>query len=283
MFYKTILVHVDESRDLEKRVQVAARLAVHENAHLIGVAATGIPHLLPHTAAAGHDGSNSAANSDAGLEALRRRAQAALEKFDTLARAIGATSCEQRLIDDDAAVAVSRQALYADLVVLGQSDADDLSVTRTVDFPEYVVVNSECPVLIVPRAGGAVSRCERALVAWNGSGAASRAVRNAMPFLKQATSVQVAVIDTSAGSGRQGTDSAAEFMAFLARHGINAEVVRRTAEDDAGHGLLSLAAELGADMLVMGCVAHPHTRSMKLGGATRVVLESATIPVLMSH
>jgi nucleotide-binding universal stress UspA family protein len=281
MFYRTLLVHVDESRHLEKRVEVAAKLAVRDNAHLIGVAATGISHLLQHTAAASHDSGDSAANGDAGMGALRST-KAALQKFETLARAIGATSCEQRLIDDDAAVAVSRQSLYADLIVLGQSDADDLSVAGTVDFPEYVVLNSECPVLIVPRAGGAVTRYERALVAWNGSGAASRAVRDAMPFLEQATRVQIAVIDTSAASDRQGAESAGEFTVFLARHGINAEVVRRT-EDDAGHEILSLAAELGADLLVMGCVAHPRTRSMKLGGATRVVLECATIPVLMSH
>jgi nucleotide-binding universal stress UspA family protein len=283
MFYRTLLVHVDESRHLEKRVEVAAKLAVRENAHLIGVAATGSSHLVQHTAAASHDSGDSAANSDAVMGALRRSAEAALKKFETLARAIGATSCEQRLIDDDAAVAVSRQSLYADLIVLGQSDAADLSVAGTVDFPEYVVLNSECPVLIVPRAaGGDVTRYERALVAWNGSGAASRAVRDAMPFLEQATRVQIAVIDTSAASDRQGSESAGELTVFLARHGIHAEVVRRT-EDDAGHEILSLAAELGADLLVMGCVAHPHTRSMKLGGATRVVLECATIPVLMSH
>jgi nucleotide-binding universal stress UspA family protein len=211
-----------------------------------------------------------------------KRGQAALGQFEALARAAGVTSCAQRLIDDDAAVAVSRQGLHADLIVLGQGDADNASLTGSVDFTEYVALNSPCPVLIVPRAGGVSALCERPLIAWDGRSAAARALRNAIPLLQQATCVRVAVIDTSTAANRQQGEAGAELIAFLARHGINAEVVRRTAQDDAGHGLLSLAAELGCDMLVMGCVGHPRMRSMTLGGATRVVLESATIPVFMS-
>jgi nucleotide-binding universal stress UspA family protein len=282
MFYKTILVHVDESRHLKRRVEIAAQLAVRADAHLIGVAATGIPRLLHQTTVPGEDGGETAAARSADPATPQQRAQAALGQFETLARAAGATSCAQRLIDDDAAVAVTRQGLYADLIVLGQGDADDASLTGSVDFPEYVALNSPCPVLIVPRAGRISALCERPLIAWDGRRAAARALRNAIPLLQQATCVRVAVIDTPTAANRQHGEADAELIAFLARHRINAEVVRRTAQDDAGHGILSLAAELGCDMLVMGCVGHPRTRSMTLGGATRVVLESATIPVLMS-
>jgi nucleotide-binding universal stress UspA family protein len=47
--------------------------------------------------------------------------------------------------------------------------------------------------------------------------------------------------------------------------------------------MLSKAADVGADLLVMGCYAHSRVRELVLGGATRVVLESMTVPVLMSH
>lgn len=283
MFYETILVHVDESKHLDKRVEVAAKIAAHENAHLIGVAATGISQALHRPVVSGPDGENMAPYKDEYTGTLRRRATAALDKFEMLARGVGATSCEKRLIDDDTAAAVSGQGIYADLIVLGQSEADDPSLTEKVDFPEYVILNSECPVLILPCAGRVFSIGDRVLIAWNGSMAASRAVRNAMPFLKQAKSVQVAIIDSSPFADPQGDESGAEFAAFLARHNIKAEVIRRTVEDDAGHALLSLAADLTSDLLIMGCVAHPRSRGMMLGGATRVVLESATVPVLMSH
>ena len=283
MSYKTILVHVDESKHLAKRVKVAAKIALHEKAHLIGIAVTGIPRSLRRPAVAGRDGSDMERYKAEYLETLRQRANDALENFDTLVREIGVTSYEKRLMDDEAAAAISRQSLSVDLIVLGQSNKDDLSLTAMVDFPEYVVLNSECPVLIVPYAGRMFCVGERVLIAWNGSKAASRAVRNAMPFLQQAKKVQLAIIDAASRPDPQYQESGAEIAACLAGHKIELEIVHRTVSGDAGHALLALAAEQGSDLLVMGCVAHPRWRGVLLGGATRVVLEAATVPILMSH
>lgn len=272
MFYKTIAVHVDASPQLKQRVALAARLALRAGAHLIGVAATGIAHAGP------------AAAADAAERAVpRQRLQAALAQFEADARAIGVVSCEQRLIDDDAAVALSKQGLYADLMVLGPGDAGDAD-GGSVDFREYVVLNSACPVLIVPPAAPPLAGPgARVLVAWNGSRAAARAVRDALPFLQWANSVRIAVLAAPAAGTGPDEPSGAALLALLARHGIQAEVVRRSVQDDAGHSLLALAAELDCDMLVMGCVAHMHTRRMTLGGTTGTVLESAAVAVLMSH
>jgi nucleotide-binding universal stress UspA family protein len=46
---------------------------------------------------------------------------------------------------------------------------------------------------------------------------------------------------------------------------------------------LSRAADLGADLIVMGAYGHSRVREMLFGGATRSVLRSMTVPVLMSH
>jgi nucleotide-binding universal stress UspA family protein len=46
---------------------------------------------------------------------------------------------------------------------------------------------------------------------------------------------------------------------------------------------LSRLADLGADLLVMGAYGHSRVRELLLGGATRAVLRSMTVPVLMSH
>lgn len=283
MCYKTILVHVDGSKHLDRRIEVAAKIALHENARLIGVAVTGIAQSLQRPALPGADG-GSMGHYEAGyMRTLQQRAYAALERFEALVRGTGVASYEKRLIDDEAADAVSREGLYADLIVLGQSGMDDPSLASRVDFPEYVVLNSECPVLIVPYAGRLAGIPDRVLIAWNGSMAASRAVRNAMPFLQQANSVQVAIINLASRPEPDGEESGAGIAAFLDRHHIKVDLVRRTAKDDAGHALLSLAADLASDLIVMGCVAHPRARTVLLGGATRVVLEATTVPVLMSH
>jgi len=284
MSYKIILVHVDNSEHLDKRVEVAAKIALRENAHLIGVAVTGISRFLHRPAPSGQDGGTMAPYKADYLETLRQRSNAALEKFETLVRGIGVTSYEKRLIDDEAAAAVSTLGLNVDLIVLGQGgSADDPSLTAKVDFPEYIVLNSECPVLIVPYAGGASSNCEQVLIAWNASLAASRAVKNAMPLLHLAQQVRLVIISPATSPDPQCEESGAEIIAYLARHNIEVDLVHRTVVEDAGHTLLALAAELASDLIVMGCVAHQRWRALLPGGTTRVVLEEATIPVLMSH
>jgi nucleotide-binding universal stress UspA family protein len=47
--------------------------------------------------------------------------------------------------------------------------------------------------------------------------------------------------------------------------------------------LLSRAADLGVDLIAMGAYGHSRMREMLLSGATRSVLRSMTVPVLMSH
>jgi nucleotide-binding universal stress UspA family protein len=282
MSCKTILVHVDESKSLDRRIMAATRIALREQAHLIGIAVTGLSPLQPRPIVPAPDGSSVQPRSDEYVDMLRQRARSALERFLTLAHAGGVTSCDACLLEDEAVDALTRQSRYADLIVLGQSDADDPALTAKVDFPECVILNAACPVLIVPDAGQAGRIGERVLVAWNRSNAASRALRNAMPLLSKAREVRVALINPPARDDPRDEDAGAAIVAFLARHGIEAQAVQHSTEGDAGHALLALATEMDADLLVMGCVAHPRARGVLLGGATRVVLEAAVIPVLMS-
>jgi nucleotide-binding universal stress UspA family protein len=80
-----------------------------------------------------------------------------------------------------------------------------------------------------------------------------------------------------------GEQPGADLALYLARHGVKVDVLQETTEQDSGNALLSLAADVNADLLVMGCYVHSRFREVLLGGATRTVLESMTLPVLMSH
>lgn len=299
MSFKTILVHVDESKHAEDCIRIASEIALAENAHLIGAAMTGVSRYLYRD--------QTITDNDPGLIThmafLRERADNALQKFEPLVRKIGVTSFEQRVIDDEAAGGICLQARYSDLVVVGQIDPDELSPTILSDFPEYVLLNAGRPVLVIPYAGHFENIGKRILIAWDGSREATRAVTDAIPLLKRAEIVYVVIFNSNAKEGVHGAQPGADIALYLARHGIKVEIslqatgtsLRKQKVDsqtgeaqqfagmDIGNSLLSLASDMTVDMIVMGGYGHSRFRETMLGGVTRTMMLSMTVPVLMSH
>lgn len=279
MSYKTILVHVDDAKNATARIELAAQLAIGEDAHLIGTALTGVSRFLYESVAVSPD--------DPGmvpyLDILRKRAGDALTKFDQIANRSGIGSFEKRLTDDDAAGGISMQARYCDLVVLGQFDKEGTSVNNYAEVLEYVVMNGGTPTLIVPYAGSFDNIGERVLIGWNASMESIRAVRGALPLLRRAKIVEVAIFNPASQPGAHGAEPGADIALYLSRHGVKVDVMQEKTDAEAGEALLSLAANLNSSLLVLGCYGTSRFREILLGGATRTVLESMTIPVLMSH
>lgn len=279
MSYKTILVHVDQSRHVERRIRAAAAIANAENAHLIGIALTGVSRFVYKAGTANLQD----ASLKAHMDFLHVRANAALAQFEQTARQMGVQSFEQRLVDDDAGTGVSLAARYADLVVIGQTDPQEPSPSVMAGFPEYVMMNCGRPVLMVPYAGEARLAPQRILVAWDASMEATRAVTCATPLLKRASNVDLAVFNPQEQGDAHGAQPGADIALYLTRHGVNVNVTQQDTEIDVGNALLSLAAERGSDLIVMGGYGHSRLREIMLGGTTRTVLESMTVPVLMAH
>jgi nucleotide-binding universal stress UspA family protein len=166
---------------------------------------------------------------------------------------------------DEPLDAMCAHAKYADLVVIGQSDPSDDSGTQ-LDFPQRLILSAGRPVLIFPKIGSFSTVGKNIIVAWNASREATRAVTDAIPLLKRAEN--------------PGT----EIANYLAQHEVNVDVLRNPGgRIDIGNELLSRAADISADLIVMGGYGHSRLREWVLGGATRTILESMTIPVLMSH
>nr|WP_315397052.1 universal stress protein [uncultured Duganella sp.] len=281
MTYKTILVHVDRSSRTGARVALAARLAAGQQAHLIGAAVSGyVPELYVASPMM-----MAAPLPDEAIAQCRAGANEALDRFEKVAREAGADSIERRLGDDTAQYSVVLQARYADLVVVGQNDADDLETGATRDLPEYAALQGGRPVLVVPYAGTFERIDRHALVAWDGSRAATRAVTDALPLLRRTGRVTLALFNPDRQYGAHGELPGADIALFLARHGVKVEVLRQDTPPglDVGNALLSLAADLDADLLVMGAYGHMRWREVLMGGVTRTVLRSMTLPVLMSH
>ena len=124
---------------------------------------------------------------------------------------------------------------------------------------------------------------EHVVVAWDASREAGRALIDALPLLRRARQVTVMVIDAEKNR-RHGAEPGADIGLFLARHGVKVQVLRESASPmDIGNFLLSRLADLDADLLVMGAYGHTRLREIVTGGVTRTLLESMTLPVLMSH
>ena len=171
---------------------------------------------------------------------------------------------------------------YADLLVLGQRDPNDASQADVPhDFIESVVIESGKPALVVPHIGISGPLGQVALVAWKETRESARAVAAAMPMLQRANRVEVATWGDPISTQRNGPT---DIETFLRRHGVKANVRHEGKESpQLGEYLLSLAADVGADLLVMGCYGHSRARELILGGTTRTVLKSMTVPVLMAH
>ena len=274
MTYKTILVHVDASERCRARVDIAMRLARDFDAHLVGLYARDQAALPPYVSA-------ETTIRDRLEIAAREDAAAATSAFHRAVAAAGATKAELRTATGDSSEAVLLHARYADLVVLGQRDADEDSAPAA-GFVERVTLAGGRPALVVPRVGSFDVIGKRVLVAWNAGRESARAVTDAVPLLRRADSVQVITINPAAPA--HGDVPGADIALYLARHGVRVEVrIERAVDIDVGNMLLSRAADLGSDLIVMGAYGHSRMRELMMGGASRTLLDTMTVPVLMSH
>lgn len=284
MTYKTVLVHVDDSSLAETRIRVAADIAAHQGAHLVGAATTGMDERMTEKV-----GKLSYSSPDvvrhymALTNTMRERSEEALERFGKFARNADLRSYETLLINGDAEAGFSQRARYADLAVISQYEPENGSNTTAPGFPENVILASGCPALIVPYAGDFNTVGTRPLIAWDAGAASIRAVRDALPFLRKSAIADVVVFNADRSGSNHGNQAGDDIALFLARHDVKVVVHRKSTPVDVGNALLSTAADLGSDMIVMGCYGHSRFRETLLGGVTRTVLETMTVPVLMSR
>jgi nucleotide-binding universal stress UspA family protein len=276
MGFKTILVYVDTGRSAPARLKLSAELAARSAAHV-----TGLYVRRPFQAPA---------FSDAGpaMDSLYRTYENAAKADEALATAafrdlIGGTSLssEWRVVDGLAEEVVAAHARYADLVIVGQSEPDAAATTTPPDLAETVALASERPVLIVPHIGVTKPPGKTVMLCWNGTREAARAVTGALPILKQADKVIILLIDPRNDGDEQ---PGASISRWLGRHGVKAVVQRDTAaESSVGGVILSRAADQDADLIVMGLYGHSRMREWVLGGASRTLLASMTVPLLVAH
>ncbi len=190
---------------------------------------------------------------------------------------------EWRVVDDFAEEALTIAARYADLLVVGQSSPEN-DVTTPENLPESVALATGRPVLVVPHIGAEKPPGKKVMLCWNASRESARAASDALPFLKAADEVVVLIVDPKTSANGHGAEPGADVATWLSRHGIKVTVQRDVASDsDIGNVILSRAADLDVDLIVMGAYGHSRMRELVMGGVSRTLLSTMTVPVLMSH
>ncbi len=276
MSYKTVLVHCDASPSVRHRLDVAADLAQRFGAHLIGVHVRR-PFETPFFFDGGFPMADFFKSHEASVKADEAAASAAFVKA-AKGRRLGT---EWRTADGYVDSELAVQARYADLIVVGQAELDPTATPS--DLPEYVALATGRPVLVVPHIG-AKPPGQVVMLCWNASREAARAAAEALPLLKTAEKVIVLSINPKASPTGHGAEPGADAATWLSRHGVKVTVQRDVAPDvDVGGVILSRAADHGADLIVMGVYGHSRVREMLLGGVSRTLLGSMTVPVFMAH
>lgn len=274
---KSILVHMDDSPHCAARLRIANQLAAQHQASVTALYVAMPPFMQLSMSFAG-----SAEMVPIVQDFETQRHARARALFDQTVAA-GMPRVKWAEVMGEPTWAISRQALLADLLVLGQRDPkNERGSGLPFDFVESVLLASGKPALVVPTIKVAEPMGRVALVAWKETRESARAVAAAMPMLQKAAKVHVAIWDDQ--SLRQYGQAPLDIAQSLREHGVEAEVHHHgPASHEIGEILLSRAADLSADLLVMGCYGHGRAREWVLGGASRTVLQAMTLPVLMVH
>ena len=274
---KNLLVHVPSERAIRPVVDAAVSLAVARAAHLDAVS---IGYETSNVRLAFESG-GAAVAAVFERERAAERAQAALVLFETEARNAGITYSLQAFTSPplQAAESVSALARLHDLTVVLQPERDSDTFDNTI--PLEILFQAGTPLLFIPHAHKGSLEPKHIGIAWDGSRLAARAVRDATPFLARADTI---TIITANEEQAPADASATALAAHLARHGLAAHIERVSVDRaDIQPIILSIAADTGVDLIVMGAYGHSRLRERILGGVTRAMLDSMTVPTLMSH
>ncbi|MCP3463398.1 universal stress protein [Bradyrhizobium sp. CCGUVB23] len=276
--FKDLLVHIPTERSPRPAIDASVSLAMTAGAHLdaiaTGYASTNVPFVAEGGAAI-------ASSLQFEYERALERADAALRIFEVEAKNAKITYGKYAL-SESIAETISRVGAAArlhDLTVVSQGNSD----VETFDnqLPQELLLQAGGPVLFIPYTFRGAFKASRIGICWDGSRLAARALRDAMPFITEAD----ALTTISLNASEVPADASPERLArHLARKGLPTKAI--SLQSDRGNlqsSILSIAADEGLDLLVMGGYGHSRLQETVFGGVTREMFRSMTVPVLMSH
>ncbi len=279
MSIKTILVYLPSEKNAATILELALKIAAERSAHVIGL------HLIADLPVYGEFPAEvSEEVIERLLKAGKEAAAGTKRAFDELVQQAPVTH-EWRCFTASYAAGndlIAQNGRAADLIVCGKP-SDEVPDAWS-DCSETAIMRSGRPVLIVPGSKPQKTIGEHAIIAWNDTREAARAVANSLDLLKSASTVRAVTFIEKENQREAAEALGAGLIANLARHGVCASLdVSYAGNGSAGEAILSTLLEDGCDLLIMGGYSHSRLREMVFGGVSRDILRDTRVPTLVSH
>ncbi len=276
--FKDVMVYLDGGDEDEVRLAHAESIAASFGAHLTGIYANRLPEYS--AAFAGEPGFSAIEAVVELEEQARRDGELVLARLKERFARVDVPNEIRRLAAQASEIPGSgaTEARWADLFVAsapyrggGSSLADDVF--------EAVLFGAGHAVYAVPPGDKVREEIVSIAIAWEDRRESARAIAEALPFLARAANARILLVD-----GKGGGEGAVDIAAHLDRHGVKVEILALEAGDrTVAQALIDEARKMSADLIVMGAYGHSRFREWVLGGATREMLETSEVPILMAH
>lgn len=276
---KNLLIHLDHSKGCQNRLRTAFTLARDFDAEIMGL------FVVPDYIVPSYVEAQISVDliSDVTEKAIAR-AEETLAGYRRLASEAG-VKMQAHVVEGQIIPILREHSKYADLLLLGQDQPDDPD-NASYGLADALLFEGGCACLVVPHSGKLAAPGKRVLLTWNASRESARAMREAMPLLTRADTVVMlsSEPDFADADIARGHPHADELARFLKSHGIEA-ISGGIGDPDIGpsQAILGQAAEMNADLVVMGAYGHARLREIILGGVTRDLLKQSPLPLLLAH
>ncbi len=275
MSIKDILVFLDDSSGYQDRIKTAFEMSKAHEAFITGASLASLKpvHAKPK-------------NEDALIYMSGKQAERIANKFSADLKSAGIDG-EAIVIPGDASDSAIRMAQYArnsDLVILGQPDPsrDNFSILKR--FAQDVILHSGRPILFVPYIGTRKFEFNKALIAWDGTPAASRSIHDSIPLLTKIKEVFIIIVESKKQKEQKNNLLEERLIIHLMRHNIEAKLIRvNPGSNDVSTTILNEITESDIDLLIIGGYGTPTLKQKILGNVSANLLSSMIVPVLMSH
>lgn len=268
---QSILVPITDDEGFDCRANAALKVAKLFDGHLTFLHGTPISEYIAADPFGGayYVQEHEEAVRD-GIAARQARAEAFMQNANAPWRFVDASGAQEEVLVE--------HSRLADLIVVSDPPATSRDDADAASTTTYLVMTAQCPLMMLPENGRQFEPGSKALIAWNGSAPAGKALRAAVPLLKHASETRIVTF------GPDPQPFTAEAAAvYLARHDISPEVVLHERTGDIAEAMHDYLIAEDAGLLVMGAYSHSRVREFVFGGVSRHFIRRSPVPLLMAH
>lgn len=275
-----IAVHLSADDGCQRRLDVAIKLATTHKAELMGV------YPFDTTPQPGFSGTAFPREITKMIQdRLVSDREETKRLFEEQTKAAGVTA-SWRMPRGPVDEVLALHARYSRLLIMSKAeDRQSTASPITTNLPETVIMSAGRPVLMVPTVGSLDTIGQRVLFCWDQRREASRAFMDAAPLLRNAKELVVLGIDEDTNHLRNMDIQEDDFAKLCKAVGYpDPKVLLRSSTGiGVGNVILNTSTDHGSDLIVMGAYGHSRMRQWIMGGASKTLLSSMTVPVLLSH